>query len=309
MIAKMPPNRSHLEAFCFMRTSRLQRARFADQGGGGDECQDDARVSLLRREDRVEEGVIAPAWAGKVEGLNYQISRVEGKVMELDSLHQRHLSRPTMDEADQEEARISKLTAETTQQFVQCQKQLKSLQNSCKNIKGSQQVVVRNIVINLVGRLQEITEKFRSSQGNYLRKVEAREKRNNQYFTSLPDPEPEDDGLLVGTNSGWNQQDMLVMEENTKAIRRREQEINSIVQSIQDLNTIFRDLAAMVTEQGEVVDRIDYNIENTSIKVEHGLEQLKKASKYQKNNRKMKCILILALTLIFLLFLLVLLKS
>jgi len=36
---------------------------------------DDARVSLLRREDKVEEGVVAPAWAGKVEGLNYQISR------------------------------------------------------------------------------------------------------------------------------------------------------------------------------------------------------------------------------------------
>ena len=30
--------------------------------------------------------------------------------------------------------------------------------------------------VTVVGRLQEITEKFRSSQGNYLRKVEAREK-------------------------------------------------------------------------------------------------------------------------------------
>ena len=105
---------------------------------------------------------------------------------ELDSLHQRHLNRPTMDDGDQEEVRISKLTAETTQQFGQCQKQLQALQNSCKSIGGSQQVVVKNIVINLVGRLQEITEKFRSSQGNYLRKIEAREKRNNQYFTTLP---------------------------------------------------------------------------------------------------------------------------
>jgi len=272
-----------------------------------DDFQDDARVSLLRREEKLEEGVVAPAWAGRVEGLNYQISRVEAKVTELDSLHQRHLSRPTMDEGDQEEVRISKLTAETTQQFGQCQKQLQALQNSCKSIKGSQQVVVKNIVINLVGRLQEITEKFRSSQGNYLRKIEAREKRNNQYFTTLPDPEPEDDGLMVG--SGWNKQDMLMMEENNTAIRRREEEINSVVQIIQDLNTIFRDLASMVTEQGEVVDRIDYNIENTSIKVEEGLEQLKKASKYQKKNRKMKCILILSVSLIFMLFLLILLKS
>ena len=45
-----------------------------------DEYTDDARVSLLRRgsgED-VEEAksrVAQPAWAGRVEGLNYQITR------------------------------------------------------------------------------------------------------------------------------------------------------------------------------------------------------------------------------------------
>merc|ERR1719219_2626520 len=88
-----------------------------------------------------------------------------------------------------------------------------------------------------------------------------------------------------------------------------EQEINSIVQSIQDLNTIFKDLAGMVSQQGEIVDRIDYNIENAGIKVEEGLEQLKKASKYQKTNRKMKCIVLLGITLIILIFLLIILKT
>jgi len=42
-----------------------------------DDFQDDARVSLLRREEKLEEGVVAPAWAGRVEGLNYQISSAE----------------------------------------------------------------------------------------------------------------------------------------------------------------------------------------------------------------------------------------
>jgi len=297
-----------------MRTSSLQRKRFAaaDLGGGTDEFQDDARVSLLRKEDKLEQGeagIIAPAWAGRVEGLNYQINRVEGKVVELDSLHQRHLTRPTLEEGDEEEQRIAKLTLETTQQFGQCQKQLKVLQSSSNSIKGSQHALVGNIVKNLVGRLQEITERFRSSQGNYLRHIEAREKRSSQYFSTYQEPEPEDDGLLVGAAGGWSKQNLMMMEENNKAIKRREEEISNIVQSIQDLNTIFRDLASMVSEQGEVVDRIDYNIENTSVKVEQGLEQLKKASKYQKNNRKMKCILILAVTLVMLLFVLILVKS
>ena len=46
--------------------------------------------------------------------------------------------------------------------------------------------------------------------------------------------------------------------------------------------------------QGTIVDRIDYNIENTSIQVEEGVEQLKKAARYQKKDRKMYCIVILA---------------
>ena len=80
MIKKMPPHRSQFEAFCFMRTSSLQKRRFAgvDTGGGENDMMDDARVSLLRREDRAEKwvgGPVPPAWAGRVEGLNYQISR------------------------------------------------------------------------------------------------------------------------------------------------------------------------------------------------------------------------------------------
>ena len=43
-----------------------------------------------------------------------QVKRAEGKVMERYSLHQRHLSRPT-GKRDQEEIRISRLTAKTPQ--------------------------------------------------------------------------------------------------------------------------------------------------------------------------------------------------
>ena len=37
------------------------------------------------------------------------------------------------------------------------------------------------------------------------RQQEIKEK-NNQYFTTFPEPEPEDDGRLVGTGTGWLEQ-------------------------------------------------------------------------------------------------------
>lgn len=71
-----------------------------------------------------------------------------------------------------------------------------------------------------------------------------------------------------------------------------------------DLNTIFRELASMVKEQADMVDRIDYHVETTHIKVEEGTKQLQKAANYQRRNRKciflVSCV-ILTVLLIFLL--------
>lgn len=50
--------------------------------------------------------------------------------------------------------------------------------------------------------------------------------------------------------------------------------------------------------QGSIIDRIDHNVENTQIRVADGLEQLKKAEKYQRKDKKMHCIVVLAVIVI-----------
>ncbi|KAJ8968187.1 hypothetical protein NQ317_006789 [Molorchus minor] len=107
-----------------------------------------------------------------------------------------------------------------------------------------------------------------------------------------------------------SQQQLLMLEEdNTRFVREREQEVNTIVRSIMDLNDIFKDLNQMVVDQGTVLDRIDYNIEQTSIQVHEGFKQLQKADAYQRKNRKMCAIIILAATAIVLVFILIVVKS
>ena len=47
------------------------------------------------------------------------------------------------------------------------------------------------------------------------------------------------------------------------------QEIVRVAQSINELATLFRELNVLVIEQGSIIDRIDYNIEQTLGKVDY----------------------------------------
>lgn len=59
-------------------------------------------------------------------------------------------------------------------------------------------------------------------------------------------------------------------------VEQREKEILQIARSINDLAVVFKDLAFLVTEQGTILDRIDFNIEHVKHDVEDGVDNLNK---------------------------------
>ena len=61
--------------------------------------------------------------------------------------------------------------------------------------------------------------------------------------------------------------------------------------------------------QGTVLDRIDYNVEQTATRVDKGLTQLQKAEKYQKKSRKMLIITVLFVIVVIMLIILIAVKS
>lgn len=79
----------------------------------------------------------------------------------------------------------------------------------------------------------------------------------------------------------------------------RQREIVRLTSSIQDLANMFTQIHSMVLTQGELVDRIDVQIENTLENVRSANEQLKPAEEYSRRGSKMKWICLLFLILIF----------
>lgn len=82
--------------------------------------------------------------------------------------------------------------------------------------------------------------------------------------------------------SSQQQQKQLHIEEDVdiQLLQEREQAIRKIESDIVEVNQIFKDLASIVHDQGEVIDSIEANIESTNIQIHEGNEQLAKASDY-----------------------------
>merc|ERR1711865_1064564 len=89
-------------------------------------------------------------------------------------------------------------------------------------------------------------------------------------------------------------------------INQRSDQITKIAASVQDLHSIFKELAVLVIDQGTVLDRIDYNIENVAIKSREAVVQLEKANEAQKSGRAMKCIMGLVIAICILIVLITL---
>jgi len=301
--------KSLVEEYFVLRTNAIQRRRFQNDQVYG-HLEDETNVRLLRDDnaDDIEgNGGVSygsPSFVSQSEALQYQMARVEVKVDQLHEMHLKHLRRPTLDEESQEESNIKRLTNEITQMFAECHHQIKSIRrNTLYNTSGNEEIIVQNLISYLSGRLQDITTTFRRSQNDYLKSLQAREEKSAQFF-DLDEVDP----LTEALDQQWSEKNQMLLQDNNRFVQQREQEINAIVQNIGQLNTIFKDLAQMVTEQGTIIDRIDYNIENTNIKVNDGLQQIKKAAMYQKSDKKMHCIIILAVIVILELLILVTVK-
>ncbi|VDP88689.1 unnamed protein product [Echinostoma caproni] len=184
--------------------------------------------------------------------------------------------------------------------------QLSKLRRSPSLWNGNQaQKLSENVLSSLARTLQDLSTAFRRSQSDYLNKLKSRDDRIKGYLSMGLQLDEGPVGTMdeFGDNEYqlWEAQRQrrgLLLEENTNMVTQREQEINEIVRSIHELNEIFRDVAQLVVDQGTIVDRIDYNVEHTQIRVEAGLKQLTEARKHQSKDRKMWVIFVLAVLVV-----------
>ncbi|XP_017485931.1 PREDICTED: syntaxin-16 [Rhagoletis zephyria] len=154
------------------------------------------------------------------------------------------------------------------------------------------------------GNYVETFDNFLQPMAPVLNKTTS--KMNHSYLYDEASTQQIDEDFQRPVSNRMTQQQLLLFEEeNTRLAMNRDEEVAKVVRSIYDLNDIFKDLSQMVQEQGTVLDRIDYNVEQTQTRVSEGLRQLQRAEAYQRKNRKMCIIMVLAAVTLFMLILLI----
>lgn len=174
------------------------------------------------------------------------------------------------DSNDSEVKKEQELFQDITKKVKQNAKAIESLK------KFQHDKIVKNIIIACTSQLKESQK---------LIKTLTKRRRD---LTCDPDPDlggapqsPPSNADSMGLLGVMGDSPMeMVAQDRTKAITK-------LAQNIQELNQIFKDLNSLVIDQGTLLDRLDYNIEQAEKHINQGTQEVVKAENYQKNSSKM----------------------
>jgi syntaxin 16 len=107
-----------------------------------------------------------------------------------------------------------------------------------------------------------------------MAKLRGREAKAQNPFLSVTEQAEDDEEAQL--DAVFTDVQLQELESNERTINQRSKDIAKIADSINALATMFKELQTMVIDQGTILDRIDYNIEQTQVYVQDAHEELVK---------------------------------
>ncbi|CAJ0578667.1 unnamed protein product, partial [Mesorhabditis spiculigera] len=306
--------RNLTEVFVLLRNNAQQnKYMYGDTIGKAGRSEE--RMSLVALEEGGEhQEHEQPMWIHTSDEVEFEFERVRGKLQELEQIQKKHVSRPNFGDErfEEEEKKMEEMTEQITSMLSHCHRLigLISTQSVLRESVGEKRLR-ENAIAALLLTLSQITNGFRSRQTAYLKSIKSRSNNLDSYLvTSGQSDEPSWDQLVDLTPS--KEYSMVQLQEimsNEMEVRQREKEVLAVNSSIRELNHLFKDVSQMIVDQGSVLDRIDYNVEQATIRVGKAVQSVEKAERYQGKDKKMHCICCLAASIIVVLMLIMLKKS
>lgn len=268
--------------------SRFRRPRDTRSG------EDAGRAALLAgggEASQVEMIAMPPQWVAVLAEGQEILATAAEKLEALQRAQQKRKLDVFSNDRDRDIEDMSQTVAGLIKQCESRVQQM-SLRGSDAGMTKRELQVRQNAQRGLAQQLQELSMRFRKQQKSFLNTLEKRD--GGSQWLEVGDDEPIED-------FGFTNSQLIELEDSEHVVEQRSEQITKIAQSVQELHTIFKELAVLVIDQGTVLDRIDYNIEQVAIKSREATVQLEKADKIQRSTRSLKCIMCLVVTIFVLL--------
>ncbi|CAA3007025.1 syntaxin-43-like [Olea europaea subsp. europaea] len=216
---------------------------------------------------------LPPAWVDVSEEIATNVQHLRVKMAELAKAHAKALM-PSFGDDKEDQRRIESLTQEITGLLKKSEKKLQRLSAGGPSEDSN---IRKNVQRSLATDLQTLSMELRRKQSTYLQRLRQQKEgldgvdleMNLNGSKSRRDDDDSDD-------MGFSEHQMAKLKKSEAFTAEREREIQQVVESVNDLAQIMKDLSVLVIDQGTIVDRIDYNITNVAASVDEGLKQLQK---------------------------------
>ena len=185
-----------------------------------------------------------------------------------------------------------------------------NINNKISNENNLEEKVKKNIKMYLIGRIQNFINEFRRNEQKYMNYIKEMKGSDNEYYINNNNEKDLNESFssLDDEKENLNKDFLLTQEDDLQfQIKKRDEDINVLANSINELSGIFKDLQNVVQEQGTILDRIDYNIEVSYENSQRGLKHIKKADEHQ-NQSCFRNLILLLFGIIFVETILIILK-
>ncbi|XP_074787117.1 syntaxin-1B isoform X3 [Athene noctua] len=228
----------------------------------------------------------------QVEEIRGCIEKLSEDVEQVKKQHSAILAAPNPDEKTKQE--LEDLTADIKKTANKVRSKLKAIEQSIEQEEGlnrsSADLRIRKT------QFVEVMTEYNATQSKYRDRCKDRIQRQLEITGRTTTNEELEDMLESGKLAIFTddiKMDSQMTKQALNEIETRHNEIIKLETSIRELHDMFVDMAMLVESQGEMIDRIEYNVEHSVDYVERAVSDTKKAVKYQSKARRKKIMIII----------------
>jgi len=235
----------------------------------------------------------------EVEDIRDNLDKIQANVNEVKKKHSAILSAPQTDERVKQE--LEDLMSDIKKSANRVRAKLKVIEQTIEHEehtnKSSADLRIRKSQHSTLSRkFVEVMTEYNRTQTDYRERCKGRIQRHLEITGRTTTSEELEDMLESGNPAVFTQGIIMETQQAKQTladIEARHADIMKLEKSIRELHDMFKDMAMLVENQGEMIDQIEYHVIHAVDYVESAKQDTKKAVKYQSKARRKRIIIII----------------